>query len=191
MVKHSSLINFRIAQRYAKSLFDLAQQSNTIETVEQQLSNINALFKQHKNLVKAIRSPVCSKERMRHLIQLISAEFLAHENSQSVIYNFLNILVKNGRLAIFSDIYKAFQKILLELRKQLKVEVISASQLSDSEKNQLCSTLKEFVNKNILLTTRIDKSIIGGFIVNFDSYQIDESISTKLQSLKFALKEVS
>ncbi len=191
MVKHSSLINAKIARRYAKSLFELALQTNSLETLEKQLSNVNLLFEQNKSLVKALKCPTCTKERMQHLIYVISTELFGQVDDKNIIYKFLNILVKNGRLSIFINIYKAFQKLLLEMRKQLDVEVVTASELSNDEKNELCSSLKEFVNKSILLTTRIDKSIIGGFIVNFDSYQIDESISTKLKSLKFALKEVS
>ena len=165
MVKHSSLINAKIARRYAKSLFELALQTNSLETLEKQLSNVNLLFEQNKSLVKALKCPTCTKERMQHLIYVISTELFGQVDDKNIIYKFLNILVKNGRLSIFINIYKAFQKLLLEMRKQLDVEVVTASELSNDEKNELCSSLKEFVNKSILLTTRIDKSIIGGFIV--------------------------
>lgn len=190
MVKHISLLNSRIADRYAKSLFDLAYESNCLELVEQQLNILNVVFVQNIDIAKIIKSPLSTQVKLKQLIKFIIAKFLTATNSK-IVNSFLHILVKNNRLKIFGEIYQSFQKILLEQRNELKVEVVSAFPFNDAEQQKLNSVLKEFVNKNILLTSRIDTSIIGGFIVNFGSYQIDESIVTKLNLLKFALKEVS
>lgn len=191
MVKHISLLNARIAERYAKSLFALAHESDSVMLIEKQLDTINTLLTQNEALARIIKSPIATKDKLYKLVQVLSDKVFKTENSSTIINNFLNLLVKNNRLNIFSAIYENFQKILLENRNELKVKVVSAFPFREEEKKELSSVLQNFVNKNILLTTCVDKSIIGGFIVSFGSYQIDESIATKLNSLKIALKEVS
>lgn len=193
MVKSVASINLEIGRRYAKALFEEAQQFNVIEIVEKQLLLVNFLFEQNINLAKALQSPICTKVKLQHLVDIIQTELFEAQQSedQNILYKFLTILVKKGRFPLLPSIFSAFQNLTMAWRNQIKAELIVAQPMDEAEQKQLCANIKEFVNRDVLLTTHIDKSIIGGFIVKFDSYQLDESILTKLQSLKCTLREVS
>jgi F-type H+-transporting ATPase subunit delta len=53
----------------------------------------------------------------------------------------------------------------------------------------LKDTLRASIGKEVALDTRVDPSILGGLVVKIGSRMIDSSIRTKLNSLKFRMKE--
>ena len=69
-------------------------------------------------------------------------------------------------------------------------EVVSAQKLSSAQEKELKATLKAVAGKDVSLRTTVNPDILGGLIVRLGSRQIDTSLSSKLSSLKLALKEV-
>ena len=190
MVKQDS----QIIKRYAKSLVDLSASLNSLEVVTSKFRQLCSLLKEHPNLSKAIDSPICSKEKQYEFVNVLFNELLNHDISKEtadMLNNFLKLLVKNGRLSLLSAIYEQYAKLLAELHGEIEVSVISAVELSAEQKESLISSLKNLLKKDIILNIHTDKSLIGGFVVNFGSYQIDTSILTKLNSLKLSLKEAN
>lgn len=55
--------------------------------------------------------------------------------------------------------------------------------MEEADKSELQSTLKLFAKKgeNILLTTKVDPSIIGGMIVSVGDKYVDMSVASKIK----------
>jgi F-type H+-transporting ATPase subunit delta len=67
-------------------------------------------------------------------------------------------------------------------------DVTSAETLSESQLNDLKAALKSSLGRDVALSTRVDSSILGGLIVKVGSRMMDNSLKTKLQTLKIAMK---
>ena len=65
----------------------------------------------------------------------------------------------------------------------------SAHPLTDEQRRQLSETLGTYARKRVTVRERLDPAILGGLVVKIGSRQLDTSLRTKLNSLKFALKE--
>ena len=85
---------------------------------------------------------------------------------------------------------KAYRKLLAGHRGEVTAEVSSAETLSDTQIDALKQALKETVGRDVQLDTKVDPSLLGGLIVKVGSRMVDNSLRTKLNNLKIAMKEV-
>jgi len=67
-------------------------------------------------------------------------------------------------------------------------EVTSAEKLSAAHVKDLKAALKSSLGRDVQLSTRVDAAILGGLIVKVGSRMIDNSLKTKLDNLKIAMK---
>ncbi|EFN84641.1 ATP synthase subunit O, mitochondrial [Harpegnathos saltator] len=97
--------------------------------------------------------------------------------------NLLTLLAENGRLGKINQVINLYKLIMAANRGEVVCEVITAKPLETDMKNKLESALKGFLKKGqtILLTTKIDPSIIGGMLVSIGDKYIDMSIASKIK----------
>ena len=185
VAQSSSLIS-GVAERYAGSLFELAEQENAIAEVEGDLGQVEALLSGSEDLRRLIESPVFSGEDQFRAISAIA------DRAQigGLVGNFLRVVARNRRLFALPGMIRAFRTIAAERRGEVAAEVISAHALTAAQQSELKAALKGVAGKTVSISLTVDPSLLGGMIVKMGSRQIDTSLKTKLNSLKLALKEV-
>lgn len=175
-----------IAERYAGSLYELAEQSKAVDQVEADLGRFEALLSQNDDLTRLIRSPVFSAEEQFKAISAIADK----AGITGLVGNFLRVVAQNRRLFAVPAMIEAFRAIAAEARGEVSAEVTSAHPLSAAQEKELKATLKGVTGKDVAIEATVDPSLLGGLVVKIGSRQIDTSLRTKLNSLKLALKEV-
>ena len=175
-----------IAERYARSLFDLAADGKQIDSVEADLGRFEALINGSDDLQRLIKSPVFSAEEQLSAISTLAAK----ANIGGLVGNFLKVVAKNRRLFAMPGMIAAYRRIAAEQRGEVSAEVTAAHELTAAQMKDLQATLKGVIGKDAAINMTVDPSILGGLIVRVGSRQIDTSLKTKLNSLKLALKEV-
>jgi len=175
-----------VAERYASSLFELAQQANSVAKVESDLNDFEAMLKNSADLSRLINSPVFSSDEQAKAIDAI----VAKAKIAGLAGNFLRVVAKNRRLFAVPGMIQAFRRIAAEHRGETAAEVTSAHALTAAQQTELKAALKSVAGKDVAITITVDPSLLGGLIVKMGSRQIDTSLKTKLNSLKLALKEV-
>ena len=185
MAKSGSSIT-ALAERYARSLYELAADAKAVPAVENDLSGFEALLNESADLSRLIKSPVFSAEEQSKAI----AAILDKAGIGGLAGNFLRVVARNRRLFIVPAIIAAFRRIAAEARGETSAEVTSAHALSADQETELKAALKSVAGKDVAIALRVDPSLLGGLVVKMGSRQIDTSLKTKLASLKLALKEV-
>ena len=102
--------------------------------------------------------------------------------------NFIRLAASNRRLFAIRDMISAYRKLAAEARGEVTAEVVSAEKLTPAQVARLKAELKAAVGRDVELSPRIDRSILGGLVVRIGSRMVDNSLSTKLQNLKIAMK---
>ncbi len=175
-----------MAGRYAIALFDLALEEDKLGEVEGALARIDALLRESPDFTRLVRSPVFSREEQARSLLAIGA----HTEISGITANFLQLLVRNRRLFALRDIIAGFRRLLADYRGEVTAEVVSAIPLTDAQIEELKATLKAKTGKNVTLNVAVDPAILGGLIVKIGTRMVDTSIRTKLNALKYAMKEV-
>lgn len=185
MADTSELIS-GVAERYASSLFELALEANSVESVGSDLGRFQSMIDESADLKRLIVSPVFSAEDQFKAISAI----VAKSGLSGLVANFLKVVARNRRLFAVPGIIKAYRAIAARHRGEVAADVVSAHALSPAQETELKAALKGVTGKDVAINVTVDPSILGGLIVKVGSRQIDTSLRTKLSSLKLALKEV-
>ena len=170
--------------RYASALFELATEEKATEEVSRQLSTFQSAIDQSEDLSRLVRSPVFSSEDQVSALGAVAGQL----GITGTTLNFLKLVAKNRRLSVIPDMIKAFATLLAASKGEVAGEVTSAEPLSATQLADLKAALKSSLGRDVALTTRVDSSLLGGLIVKVGSRMMDNSLKTKLQTLKIAMK---
>ncbi len=175
-----------VAERYASSLFELAQESNSVKKVEADLAAFQKMIGESEDLKRLVESPVFAADEQLAAISAI----LAKAKMTGIAANLIKVAAQNRRLFAVPGMIKAFSNIAARERGEVSADVTSAHALTAAQEKELKAALKGVTGKEVTLNVTVDASILGGLIVKVGSRQIDTSLRTKLSTLKLALKEV-
>ena len=177
-----------LSGRYAGSLYELAIESNKTDVIHEELSYLADLLENSKALKKLIDSPILSRGEQQKAIIAV----MEKAGADKLTTKFLGTLAENGRLSALPRIIQAFQIEHARRCGQVSAEVVSAVALDDSRKTVVEKTVARLAGSdNLLLSMRVDPSLIGGLVVRIGSRMIDTSIKTKLSRLEAAMKGVA
>jgi F-type H+-transporting ATPase subunit delta len=174
-----------MAGRYANALFELALEEKKLDAVKTDLDRFEALLNESADFNRLVRSPVFSADEQGKAL----AAILKKAGIGGIAANFLNVIASNRRLFAVRDMIRDFKKLLAKHKGEVTAEVTAAETLSDTQLKALKGALKTVTGKDVDLNIRIDPAIIGGLVVKLGSRMVDSSLRTKLNSIKYAMKE--
>lgn len=184
-VAGSEMIVSGMAGRYATALFELALESNATDAVTADLAKFEELIAESADLARLVRSPVfTSGEQSRAVAALLDKAGIA-----GLAAKFLKLVAANRRLFAVHDIVRGYKAMVAKHKGEVTAQVTVAEKLSDARLAEIKSALKSVTGKDVLVDVQIDPAIIGGLIVKLGSRMIDSSLRTKLNAIKFAMKE--
>lgn len=175
-----------MAGRYATALYELADESKSVDAVLKDLEGFEALVSGSDDLKRLVKSPVFSAEE--HLAA-ITAIFDKTKFS-GLAANFIKLAAKNRRLFAVDAMIRAFRAIVAKARGELTAKVTVAEPLNDARMKDIKAALKEVTSQDVSVDVKVDPSIIGGIIVQLGSRMVDASLKTRLSAIQTAMKEV-
>lgn len=172
--------------RYANALFELAQESGKLKEVEADLTAFAEMLDASPELTRLVRSPIYTAEDQQRAL----AAVLEKAGIKGVTADFLGLVAANRRLFAVRDMIRAFFAQLAQHRGEVTAEVASATELSQAQMKSLRSALKAAIGQDVKISTNVDPALLGGLVVRVGSRMVDTSLRTRLNNLKFAMKEV-
>jgi F-type H+-transporting ATPase subunit delta len=172
------------AQRYAHAAFDLAKDTKALDALEQDFAKFDAAWKESADLRAAARSPLLDPDLKAKALVAVADKLGVSTLGRNVI----GVTAKNRRAGELPMIAKFFRTLLARERGARQVEVVSARPLAPAEMTAILDSLSKSLGAKIDAQSRVDDSLIGGFVVNVGSRQFDASVKSKLDALKLALK---
>ncbi|NIZ14840.1 F0F1 ATP synthase subunit delta [Phaeobacter sp. HF9A] len=179
-------ISAGIANRYAKAIFEIASESNALDTLETSLDDLTAALADSADLRNLITSPLVTRAEQEAAISAVAEKM----GIDATLRNTLALMASKRRLFVLPALIEALRARISEARGEVSAEVISAKALTKTQSEKLAKTLAERVGKTVKINATVDASIIGGLVVKVGSKMIDSSIRSKLNSLQNAMKEV-
>lgn len=171
--------SFRLASRYSKSLLQLAQERNALETVYTEILGIHALVVNSRELKLFLKSPIILADKKLSVLKKIFDGKVSE-----LTYKFLELLVKKGRESYIPEITASFIEQYKTLKHITTVTLTSATKLDKATVDSIVSTLKTQAKlSEIDLKEEVDESLIGGFVLQYDDKQIDTSVIRNLRQL--------
>lgn len=171
-----------LARPYARAAFEVAVESESLGTWSKDLSVVAAIA--GEAVVRtALSSPSLTGEKQAQLIIDLCGDEISN-----AMKNFIAILADNKRIGLMQEIVSLFETLKAAQEKKVDVNVISAFPLSEGIEAKLTASLKEKLQRDVVLHSEIDSTLIGGAIIRAGDLVIDGSVRGKLTKLAEAMK---
>lgn len=175
--------NGLIPRRYAKALYKYAEEKGNTQAVYDTMKALVEAFKTNSDLQKVIANPFVEKADKEKL--LVSA---AGENAPKDYVDFIRLLLENKREEFASMIALSFCDLYRSLNHIARVTVTSAAPLSEPQLKKIRTVIDNAYNGwTVELTTAVDPSLIGGFVIDAGNNRLDASLSNELDQLRLNL----
>lgn len=164
------------SKRFAQAVFGLALERGRLDQWAADLGVIN----------EALRSPELKAFLDHAKVPLSQKVRTIEEVAPSVdplMRNLLSLLVSRGIVELFREVSKEYHRLLDKFKGRVQVEVVSAVPLENGEKERLARFLTELVQKEIVLESRVEPSVLGGLLIKIGDRLIDGSTRSRLSDL--------
>jgi F-type H+-transporting ATPase subunit delta len=181
------MADIKAASRYVKSLLSLAVERNVLDQVHQDMVSFDKVVRENRALLITLRSPIIKHYKKKNILEaLFSTRF------NELTITFFRIVTEKNREGLLPLIAQEFHNAY-NLHKGIgKATVTTAVPLDNELRGQLLEVAKKIVGKpHVELDEAVDPSIIGGFILNAGSSQIDSSIKHKLKLLQLTFNNTN
>lgn len=174
----------KVGTRYAKSLIKLALEQGLLENVYADMKLILRVCDETRELVTVLKSPIIKSDKKESIIKSVFASQL-----NPLTLEFLQIMTRKKRESYLLDIAKAFIDQYKTHKKILTAVITTAYGLDDEVRKKVQEIVTGATKSEVELIEKVDKNIIGGFILRVGDKQDDTSISRKIKNLNRTFNE--
>ena len=164
-------------KRYAQAIFDLALENNQVEQWGADLAVVAEVFEDtdFAALLKHANMPAADKLNA-------TASVLAEVNP--MVRNVVDLLVSKNSVDSIPAVYSGYTELLDQHLGRQRVEITTAVPLESAETDRISSFVSELVRAEVVLTTRVDESILGGLVIQIGDQLMDGSTKARLDGLR-------
>jgi F-type H+-transporting ATPase subunit delta len=167
-----------IAAVYARSLFEVAKDSDKLDDIRDQLGEFaDALAESHELQVFFFSPYFSTQEKQEGLEKAL-------DGADPVFENFLKLLIENHRMPVLFRIRRAYEDLWREENKLLPVQVTSAVELDTKTVKQIGDRIAEQTGRKIDLAAQVEPDILGGIVVRVGNAVLDASVRNRLEQLR-------
>jgi F-type H+-transporting ATPase subunit delta len=167
-----------IAQVYARSLFEVADEDDVLDDVREQLGQFADALNENRDLAVFFFSPYFSTEEKKDGLKR------ALEGAEPIFMNFLEALVERHRMPAIFRIRGQYDAFWDKARKLLPVEVTSAVALDESTVESIGERIGSQTGLKVQLSSHVDPDILGGIVLRVGNFILDASIRNRLNQLR-------
>ena len=171
-----------LARPYAKAAFEAAVEAGKLVDWSSSLKVV-ATVVSDPAVKAALSSPSLTGEKQAQLLVGLCGDEIIGQ-----VKNFVAILADNKRIPLMSEIVALFEALKANQEMKVDVNVTSAFPLSDALQAKLATALKAKLQRDVVLHSETDKSLIGGAVIRAGDLVIDGSVRGKLEKLAESMK---
>lgn len=172
-----------IAKVYGNALYELASEINEEDKIKAEFAELVDVFAANSAFVNLLSNPRISKsERLQIFDDVIKSE------GKSYLHSLIKILIEERKVGLLGEIFDGYVDRYYEDKNILPVKVVSVVELREDQIAKLTSRITNLTGKKVIISNKVDKSIIGGFRIEYDGHLIDASILYRFKNLEQVLK---
>ncbi len=173
-----------VAEVYAEALFEVAEQTESLEAIYEDFSEFANLLKEEPDFFEVLKAPKISKVDKRQMLDKIFTDEI-----NSYLLNFLKVLIDKRRTSSILSIYGTFREMYRKAAHIDSAYISSAVPLTDGQKQALVAELEKSTKKKIEAEYAVDPDLIGGLVIRIGYQMIDHSVIKEINDLKGMLIE--
>ena len=170
-----------IARPYAQAAFEIAREKSNLAGWSDMLTLLDAVVRDTR-VQACVGDPNMGVQDLEGLVLGVIGDKL-----DGFGRNFVQELIRNGRLAIVPQIHSLYEALRREHEGILEANVFSALPMSDDQLKELVASLEARHRRKISVRVEIDPQLIGGVRIAIGDKVIDATVRGRLEAMAAAL----
>ena len=172
-----------ISVRYARALLKSATDAKIETDVYKEMQTLAKSYAEVPQLRQTIDNPMLSKDTKQAL--LLTA---VGEESSELTKVFISLVLKEDRENVMQFIANSYVTLYRQQKNVIRGRLITAAAVSPATEQKMRQMVESKTNGTVEFETEVNPDIIGGFILEYDTYRMDASVKSKLNSILNSLK---
>lgn len=172
-----------VANRYAKALFEVAEERNSVDAIETQLISVAHAISENEELRRVLLHPQVNSAEKKALVDKLFDKEVGLE-----VMNLLRLLIDRKRELIIDEVLEAYTHMADFKRGILDVTVTTAVPLDEEEQQDLARRLGDVLGKKLRMHVKVRKEIIGGILLRIGDRLYDGTMAGKLAGFRQEIK---
>jgi len=173
-----------ISMRYARALLKSATDAKLEETVYQEMMTVAKSYIDVPALRQTIDNPMLSKDKKEALLQVA-----AGEQPSALTKSFISLVLKEDRENMIQFMANSYITLYRKQKNVIRGKLITAARVSVATEQKMRQMVESKTNGTVEFETEVNPDIIGGFILEYDTFRMDASVKSKLNNILNTLKK--
>ncbi len=168
-----------VSNEYAKALFMLAAEKGNVKEYKEALGTVVEVFEENSQYPEFLSTFAIPLEERLNALETAFSDRIPRD-----VLSFLKLLCEKRHIGELSECVEEYNAMYNEICKISNAKVTSAVELSKDKKASLVKKLEKMSGHITVVEYTVDKSIIGGLIVEMDGKIMDSSLRKHLKDVK-------
>ncbi|MDR1055324.1 MAG: F0F1 ATP synthase subunit delta [Prevotellaceae bacterium] len=174
-----------ISTRYARALYSLAFDQGKEDVVYKEMNCLLQQFLLFPEFKRYLTSPILKIAKKINLLETAAGG----ENISLLTKKFIDFVVRRDKQEIIQFMCSAYGEVYRSAKNIVTTRLISATEVDSSFLDKIKDKVEKTYNAHVEMEVKIDKNIIGGFILDVDNNRLDVSILGDLNKMKLVFTE--
>ena len=167
-----------ISVRYARALLKSATDQKLEDKVYQEMMTLANSYLEVPQLRQTIDNPMLSKDKKETLLQTA-----AGEKPCMLTKSFISLVLKEDRENVIQFMANSYVTLYRKQKNVIRGKLTTAARVSAQTEQKMRQMVESKTNGTVEIETEVNPDIIGGFILESDTFRMDASVRSKLHTI--------
>lgn len=173
-----------ISVRYARALLKSATDMKQEDAVYKEMQVLLQSYLQVPALRSTIDNPMLGKDKKEALLQVACGGEVT-----DLTLRFLKLVLKEDRETTLQFMAASYVTLYRQQKNVTRGKLVTAVAVSPETDNKMKAMVESKTHGTVEFNTEVDPDIIGGFVLEYDTFRMDASVKTKLNTILNQLKK--
>lgn len=173
-----------ISTRYARALLKSATDAKLEELVYQEMMTLAKSYMDVPELRQTIDNPMLDKDKKQTLL-----ETAAGGATSELMRTFIALVLKEDRENMVQFMAYSYVTLYRKQKNVIRGKLTTAARVSPETEQKMRQMVESMTQGTVEFETEVNPDIIGGFILEYDTFRMDASVKSKLNNILNTLKK--
>lgn len=174
-----------ISVRYARALLKSAVDAKLDEQVYREMQLLAKSFAEVPQLRHTIDNPMLAKEKKESL--LLTA--IGGDGASKLSKAFVELVLREDRENMMLFMANSYVTLYRQQKNIIRGKLTTAVAVAPETEQKMRQMVESKTKGTVEFETEVNPDIIGGFILEYDTYRMDASVKSKLNNILTQLKK--
>jgi F-type H+-transporting ATPase subunit delta len=167
-----------ISVRYARALLKCSVESKVEDQVYQEMQTLAESYIAVPELRRTIDNPMVGRDKKAEVLKAA-----AGGNVSEITVRLIDLVLNEGRENMAQFIANSYITLYRQQKNIIRGRLTTAVAVSDAMEQKMRQMVEKRTNGTVEFTTDVDPEILGGFILEYDTYRMDTSVKSQLSNI--------